>query len=215
MPEKGQTPPTARPHPPSLAAASSSSASSQAVGASFFQDRLRLRVSGALPAANARYMANSPSCGVAALHVLTAQPLARLTLRLENPMAHLVHVPACQGSTARCWWGGSASFAQSIEKFNLFSFIDAFESRRHPHIGGLVVGSHVVCGRPAGSKAARSAVACSMPVWSLCALGGAMPGHVGSCGILGRCLHVRPSVAASSGGILRPSAHRLSFAVLV
>ena len=160
MPEKGQTPPTARPHPPSLAAASSSSASSQAVGASFFQDRLRLRVSGALPAANARYMANSPSCGVAALHVLTAQPLARLTRRLETPMAHPVLVFACQDSTVRCWPGGSGSFSQNTEKVSLFSIVDPLESRRHPHIGGFAVGSAVVCGRPAGPNAARSVAAC-------------------------------------------------------
>ena len=55
---------------------------------------------------------------------------------------------------------GSGSFAQSIESFNLFSIFGTLESRRHPHIGGFVMGSRVGCSRPAGSNAARSAVVC-------------------------------------------------------
>ena len=105
-------------------------------------------------------MANSPRCGVAALHVLTAHPLARLTLCLETPMAHPVLVFACQDSTVRCWPGGSGSFSQNTEKVSLFSIVDPLESRRHPHIGGFAVGSAVVCGRPAGPNAARSVAAC-------------------------------------------------------
>ena len=99
---------------------------------------------------------------------------------------------------------GPASFAQSIENFNLFSFVDAFESRRHPHIGGFVVGSRVVCGRPGWVE--RSALGRCV-LHSLLVVECARRCRLGclaSSGICPRCRHSRQPVTASSGGSFAP-----------
>lgn len=99
---------------------------------------------------------------------------------------------------------GPASFALSIEKFNLFSFIDAFESRRHPHIGGFVVGSRVVCGRPGWVERSALGRCVHDLVLLLCALWRCKTGHVASSGLLPMYPHPRQSVTVSLGGTLGP-----------
>ena len=145
-----------------LAAASSSSASSSAIGEESVQGRLHLLVSGALPAAKARYRPDSPRCSRAALFVWTAHPLARLTPCLETPMTH-VEVHACPLSgldplmfseVGPALLRKASRSSTSSRSSTCSSLVDILLSATR-----LVLCSSVVCGRPDGSGAARSATA--------------------------------------------------------
>mmetsp|Transcript_46030 Transcript_46030/g.127862 ORF Transcript_46030/g.127862 Transcript_46030/m.127862 type:complete len:131 (-) Transcript_46030:509-901(-) len=130
-------------------------------------------------------------------------------------MIHLVHVFACQESTARCWLGGSGSFAGNIEKFNLFSVFEFVDPGRHLHILGNAVASPDVCAcrkGSGGSVLAEFLHLAFVPVSaSAMQCRGAWPAVASwddarTLGSRSRCHQVV---------LWGPSAHHLSFAVLV
>jgi len=191
-----------------LAAASSSSASSSAIGEESVQGRLHLLVSGALPAAKARYRPDSPRCSRAALFVWTAHPLARLTPCLETPMTHVeVHACPLSGLDPLMFSEVGPALLRKASRSSTSS-----RSSTRSSLVDILLSASSSCARPsfAAGRMGRAQRARPLRTWTLLcccvlrALWRCKTGHVASSGLLPMYPHPQQSVTVSSGGTLGP-----------